>query len=228
MARKAKLTGGEYVKIGNTPIYAGQEVSISDADWAALPAAIQDMFSFPRGDSGSSSHALVGSDHSASGLTAGHVLKATGPTGFTFGQLTASDMFDNNAVLTMLGIPVYRGGSYYSAIRGTDSGQTPVVNTMYASPFPIAQKNFPGIDRIGIEITGAGNAGSYFTLGAIADDPAYGMFPKGGVIFDTEVKYGATINGTVVTKPEITIDELTGYRGMVWLTLIALLRTHPL
>lgn len=39
-----------------------------------------------------SAHALVGSDHTASGLTTGHVLRATGSTTFAFQQLAHSDL----------------------------------------------------------------------------------------------------------------------------------------
>jgi hypothetical protein len=37
-------------------------------------------------------HALVGSDHTASGLTAGHVVRASGPTTFAWAQLAHSDL----------------------------------------------------------------------------------------------------------------------------------------
>lgn len=39
-----------------------------------------------------SAHALVGADHTASGLTAGHVVKATGATTFAWAQLAHSDL----------------------------------------------------------------------------------------------------------------------------------------
>lgn len=41
-------------------------------------------------------HALVGADHTASGLTTGHVLTATGATTFAFAALTASQVSDFN------------------------------------------------------------------------------------------------------------------------------------
>jgi len=121
------------------------------------------------------------------------------------------------ASLSALDVPVYRSGSYYLAMVGGDSTQTPVNSTQYATPFPIAQQGFPGIDRIGIEVITAGEAGSTIRLGAIADDPVAGRFPKGAVIFDTVVNYSSSINGASATRQEITVNELVGYRGLVWL-----------
>lgn len=138
------------------------------------------------------------------------------------GPLTVAGSFhiDSLASLTGLGMPVYRSGSYYTSLIGGDSTQTPVNNTQYATPFPIRQANFPGIDRIGLEVITAGQSGSTIRLGAIADDSVAGWFPKGAVIFDTVVNYSASINGASQTRQEITINELIGYRGLVWLTLM--------
>lgn len=135
------------------------------------------------------------------------------------GLLTPSPPIDV-ASMALLDLPIYRSGSYYIGMVGGDSTQTPANSTQYATPFPIAQQGFPGIDRIGIEVITIGEVGSTIRLGVIADDPVAGRFPKGAVIFDTVVKYSASIDGHTLGRQEVTVNELVGYRGLVWLTML--------
>lgn len=112
----------------------------------------------------------------------------------------------------------WRSGYYYTT-TGVSSSATaaPPLNTMRCIaldvPYPMP------IDRIGVEITSAGGAGSVVRLGVYKDD---GTGLPGALLFDA----GAGIDGTSTGGPAITVSQ-TLPQGRVWLAYVAQVGTVP-
>lgn len=103
-----------------------------------------------------------------------------------------------------------RAGFYYGPEGGT--GQVaPANNTMHCVPFYLARRF--AVDRIGVEVTAAGEAGSVVRLGIYADSAAESL--PGALLLDAGTAPGDGATGFKT----ITIAQEIG-PGLVWLALV--------
>lgn len=107
---------------------------------------------------------------------------------------------------------IYRTGCYYNLAEGGDSSQTPLNNTMYATRLPVAKPCT--LDRIGIEVTIVGEAGSLLRLGIYRDDATQGNYP-GSLLLDA-----GTVVGDVIGRKEVTISQALAV-GLYWVVVCA-------
>lgn len=110
-------------------------------------------------------------------------------------------------------------GDYIDADSATIATVTPTVNTLRVAP--IVVPSTLTIDRIGLEITVAGGAGSVVRLGLYKDSTVHPGFP-GALSFEA----GSTIDGTSVSYQEVTISK-TLVAGLYWLAAVAQVGTAP-
>jgi hypothetical protein len=102
-----------------------------------------------------------------------------------------------------------RSGCYYSPGFGNFSTQALTASRLYATPFFVPYR--ATLDRIGLNVSGAGGAGCVIRLGIYADiTDAAGGYP-GSLILDA-----GTIDGTSATTQEITISQAVD-AGVIWL-----------
>jgi hypothetical protein len=103
--------------------------------------------------------------------------------------------------------PFHRSGSYYGPLMGTHNTMTPGSNSsLYCMPLWIGEPIT--LDRIGIRVNTAGEAGSVIRLGIYADDsdglPGARLLDAGTVVSDS------------VGNKEITISFAVN-AGLIWL-----------
>lgn len=107
--------------------------------------------------------------------------------------------------------PTFKSGSYYSHANA-DVGGSYALNRLMFVPLLVSKRGGLGVDRIGVQITGA-LAGGAVRLGVYALDPASGG--PGALLFEAGV-VDATANGW----KEITLGQVLP-TPMVWLGMVA-------
>lgn len=112
----------------------------------------------------------------------------------------------------------WRSGQYYtSPAVSAAATAAPTQNTMRAHPLDVPHD--VTVDRIAVEVTGAGGAGSVVRLGIYLDD---GTGVPGALLLDA----GAGIDGTSATGQAITISQALS-RGRLWLACVSQVGTVP-
>lgn len=104
------------------------------------------------------------------------------------------------------------GGKWYTFMQGGDSSQTPVFDTMYATPFVVGNVEGITFDRVGIEIITGGGAGAVVRLGFFYDDEVKGNYP-GRLMLDA-----GTVDGVATGRKDISINQ-TFPPGLYWAVL---------
>jgi hypothetical protein len=100
--------------------------------------------------------------------------------------------------------PYMRAGLYY-ATAGTTTTTSPPNQSLRVTPLYVPRALT--LDRIGLDVTTAGQAGAVIRLGIYADDGGY----PGALVLDA-----GTIAGDAVATPEITIAQALAI-GVYWL-----------
>ena len=114
------------------------------------------------------------------------------------------------AVSFVLREGIYRSGLYYTIAEGGDSTQSPVNNTMYATRFPVLRA--VTLDRIGIEVITAGQAGATIRFGIYADDTTESNYP-GALVADY-----STAASDATGRKEVTISQALSV-GLYWVVI---------
>ena len=106
-------------------------------------------------------HSITGGDHTASGLTAGHVLRASGATTFAFAQLQHGDLGGITA------------DQHHDQVHGLDSGDHTgtlswsKVNKSGSSLADLATRNYSDLQNRGHSITGSDHTAAGLTAGHV-------------------------------------------------------------
>lgn len=102
-------------------------------------------------------------------------------------------------------LPPMQSGRYYRVPNGSITTATVTAGTLSATPKFVPST--VSIDRLGMEVSTAGDAGSKVRLGIYADD---GTLRPGALVLDA-----GTINGDSNTRQDITVSA-TLQRGWYW------------
>lgn len=112
----------------------------------------------------------------------------------------------------LIGFVRYRAGQYYPPMGSISGVVAPANNSARAMPFWLPRRRL--IDRIGVETTVAGEAGSLLRFAVYADRDT-DSYP-GALLFDA----GTVAADGAIGLKEITIAQYVG-PGLIWLAVVA-------